>query len=296
MAIDPGSTVPRRQLGRHLRQLREEAQITVKVAAEELEWSAPKIWRIEGGATSMRALDVEAMCRLYQASAETTLALMGLARETRAKGWWHSYGDAIPAWFELYVGLESAANRLRQYQPELVPGLLQTEEYAREVFQLGHSDMPAAEVERGVAVRLERQGLLTRTRPAAPRLEVVLNEAVLHRPLTDRAAMAQQLRHLVTVGEQPNVSVRVLPLRAGLHRAALAGGSFVILDFPDTGRVGGAEPTTVYSDGLTGALYLDKPTEAAAYNSVWAKIVTSTLDEAASSRLISATAKEYESS
>jgi transcriptional regulator with XRE-family HTH domain len=122
LQTDPGSTVPRRQLGRYLRQLREDARITVKRASEELEWSAPKIWRIEGGATSMRALDVEAMCRLYGASPDQTQILMGLARETKSKGWWHSYNDAIPAYFELYVGLESSAERLRQYEPELIPG------------------------------------------------------------------------------------------------------------------------------------------------------------------------------
>src|SRR5687768_16016265 len=112
MTTDAGSTVPRRQLGRYLRQLREDARITVKAAADALEWSTPKIWRIESGIVSMRALDVEAMCRVYGAPADITQALMGLAKETKAKGWWHSYGDAIPGWFELYVGLESAANRL----------------------------------------------------------------------------------------------------------------------------------------------------------------------------------------
>ncbi|HEV7897339.1 MAG TPA: helix-turn-helix transcriptional regulator [Planosporangium sp.] len=291
MAIDPGSTVPRRQLGRYLRQLREEAQVTVKVAAEELEWSAPKIWRIESGATSMRALDVEAMCKVYRASAEITQVLMGLARETKAKGWWHSYGDAIPAWFELYVGLESAATRLRQYEPELIPGLLQTEAYATEVFRIAHPKMTAVEIERGVAVRLGRQALLTRARPPAPRLDVVLNEAALRRPVGGPDAMADQLRHINKVGELPNVSVRVLPLNTGLHRAAMAGGQFVILHFPTSGT--NPEPPTVYSDGLTGALYLDKPPEISAYEEVWTGLVPSCLTEPQSKKLIAAIAKEY---
>lgn len=295
MAIDAGSTVPRRQLGRYLRQLREEARITVKLASEELEWSAPKIWRIEGGATSMRALDVEAMCRLYGAEGGITEALMGLAKETRAKGWWHSYGDAIPAWFELYVGLESAASRLRQYEPELIPGLLQTEAYAREVFGLGHPDISQSEIEQAVAARMERQELLTRARPTAPQLEVIVNETALRRPLTDRSAMAAQLHHLLHIASLPNVSIRVLPLRAGLHRAVMIGGSFVILDFPDTGRVAGAEPTTVYNEKLTGALYLDKPHEVDAHKAVWAELASKTLDEGRSQKAISAIAKEYKS-
>ena len=108
-----GSTVPRRQLGRYLRQLREAVPLTVKVAAESLEWSPVKIWRIESGQTGMRVLDVEAMCRTYGTADDMTEALKSLARETKAKGWWHSYGSAVPEWFELYVGLESAASRLR---------------------------------------------------------------------------------------------------------------------------------------------------------------------------------------
>ncbi len=176
-----GPTVPRRQLGRYLRQLREGAQVTVKAAAEALEWSPVKIWRIETGQTSMRSLDVEAMCKVYGAADEVTSALTSLARETKAKGWWHSYGDAIPEWFELYVGLESAASRLRHYEPELVPGLLQTPAYAAEVFRVGSPDRSDAEISRGVAVRLGRQAILTRKLPPAPQLEIVLHESVLHR-------------------------------------------------------------------------------------------------------------------
>jgi hypothetical protein len=294
VAIDPGSTVPRRQLGRYLRELREEAQVTVKVASEELEWSAPKIWRIESGATSMRALDVEAMCRLYGATPEVTTALMGLARETKARGWWHAYGDAVPTWFELYVGLESAATRLRKYEPELIPGLFQTEAYATEVFRVHHPDKPAAEIERGVAVRAERQSIVTRTRPAPPTLEVVINEAVLRRPLADRAAMADQLTHLGKAGALPNVAILVLPLAAGLHRAAMAGGSFTILDFAGDSRHK-PEPSVVYSDGYTGALYLDKPSELKAYNVVWSNLVAACPDQRESRQLIASIAKEYQS-
>jgi transcriptional regulator with XRE-family HTH domain len=295
VAIDTGSTVPRRQLGRFLRQLREEAQITVKVAAEELEWSAPKIWRIESGATSMRALDVEAMCRVYGAPAHVTEALKGLARETKAKGWWHSFGEAIPEWFELYVGLEAAASRLREYGPELVPGLLQTESYTAEVFRVGNPDISEDKIKEGVAVRLERQAILTRARPTPPTLDVVINEATLRRPITDLAAMADQLSHISKISELPNVSVRVLPLSAGLHRAAMVGGMFIILDFTGNGETRNPEPSTVYSDGLTGALYLDKPQEVAAYNKVWSSLISSCLDQRSSRKLISAIAKEYAS-
>jgi transcriptional regulator with XRE-family HTH domain len=286
---DAGSTVPRRQLGRYLRQLREEAGITVKAAADALEWSTPRLWRIEKGAVPMRALDVRNMCEVYGASAKTTEMLTGLARETKAKGWWHSYGGAIPTWFELYVGLESAASSVRIYQPELVPGLLQTKAYATELFETDNPGIDAHERDKLVAVRIQRQRLLSRRLPPAPRLDIVLNEAVLRRPIRDRDAMSGQLHHILDVAGLPNVTTRVLPFSAGVHRAMLAG-PFTILDFPDNG-----EPPTIYSESVTGALYLDRPSEVDVYNGLWESIAGAALDETRSHKLIAAAAKEYES-
>ena len=113
-----GSTVPRRQLGRHLRDLRNQSRLTVRAAAARLEWSEAKIWRIETGQTSLRSFDVETMCKVYGASADLTEGLMGLAKETKARGWWHSYGDAIPEGFDVYVGLEEAASSFSWYESE----------------------------------------------------------------------------------------------------------------------------------------------------------------------------------
>jgi hypothetical protein len=288
MAADAGSTVPRRQLGRYLRQLREAVPLTVKGAAESLEWSPVKIWRIESGQTGMRALDVEAMCRVYGAENDVAEALTALARETKAKGWWHSYGNAVPEWFELYVGLESAASRLRHYEPELIPGLLQTPAYAAEVFRVGNPDMPEAEINRGVAVRLGRQSILTRRVPTAPQLEAVLHESALYRRFGDAEQRVEQLNKIIDISKQPNVSIRVMPMDAGIHRAALTGGSFIILEFSPNGRE--AEPSVVYSDGLTGALYLDKQREVAAYETVWASIEKVSLSETESRKLIAAMA------
>jgi transcriptional regulator with XRE-family HTH domain len=290
---DAGSTVPRRQLGRRLRQLREDAHITVKAAADALEWSTPKLWRIEGGMVSMRSLDVEAMCRVYGATEDITASLMALAKGTRARGWWQAYGDTIPGWFELYVGLEAAASRLRTYEPELVPELLQSEAYATEAIRTAHPDFSEEEVARAVAVRLNRQALLGRRTPAPPRLDVVLNEPALRRPLRDRAAMAEQLRQINAVGERRNVSVLVLPLDAGLHPGAMAGGPFTLLEFPDhDGQE--TEPPTVYSEGLTGATYLDKPAEIEAHAAAWSAVRDASLDQAGSRELIAELAKEYD--
>ncbi|KAB1138797.1 helix-turn-helix domain-containing protein [Micromonospora sp. DT46] len=268
MTEDVGSTVPRRQLGRLLRQYRTEAGVTLDAAAEALEYSRQKIWRIECGMGPVRVLDVKAMCELYGVSAEMTEAMRGLATETKSKGWWHAYGDAVPSWFELYVGLESAAARLRGYDESLIPGILQTRDYAQALFRLGRI-LSDEERERAVEVRLQRQALLTRRLPAAPRLESVLSEPVLRRTVGGSAVMTAQLDHLLRLSELPNVSVRVLPLAAGPQPGAVAG-TFMILDFPPAkGGRAAPEPSVVYSESLTGALYLDKPDELSAYERVW---------------------------
>src|SRR5439155_18116243 len=199
--------------------------------------------------TSMRSLDVKTMCEIYGASDDMKHALMGLAKETKAKGWWLSYGDAVPEWFELYIGLESAASRLRKYESELIPGLLQTAQYATEVFRVNDPSMAPAEIERGVAVRLGRQALLTRQLPPAPTLEIVLHENILRRRLKDSGIVVGQLQEINDTTRLPNVSVRILPMDVGIHRAALAGGPFTILEFSQNGR--STEPSIVYRDSLT---------------------------------------------
>ncbi|MEU5790389.1 helix-turn-helix transcriptional regulator [Micromonospora purpureochromogenes] len=285
MAEDVGSTVPRRQLGRLLRQFRTEAGVTLDAAAEALEYSRQKIWRIESGLGPVRVLDVKAMCELYHVSPEMTEAMRGLAAETKSKGWWHAYGDAVPNWFELYVGLEAAASRLRGYDESLIPGILQTKEYAHSLYRLGRT-LSDEERERAVEVRLQRQALLARRLPAAPRLESVLSEAVLRRSVGGPAVMSAQLDHLISLSELPNVSVRVLPLASGPQPGAVAG-TFMILDFPATkGGRAAPEPSIVYSESLTGALYLDKPDELAAYERVWKGLDALALGEAESKDMI----------
>ncbi|MET8083039.1 helix-turn-helix transcriptional regulator [Micromonospora sp. NPDC005237] len=283
MADDMGSTVPRRQLGRALRDLRTEAGATLDAVAEALECSRQKVWRIESGLGSVRGVDVRAMCELYGATGELTRALTSLAGETRAKGWWHAYGDAVPEWFELYVGLESAASRIRRYDESLIPGLLQTRGYALAVYQ-HRSEVDDDERERLVQVRLQRQSLLARRLPAAPKLDVVISEGALLRIVGDRSTMAEQLHHLLHVGARESVTIRVLPLAVGLHRGVEAG-TFVMLEFP-LGNRATPEPPIIYSESWTGALYLDRPEEFAAYEKVWASLDQLALDEGQSRHLI----------
>ncbi|MEU7750424.1 helix-turn-helix transcriptional regulator [Micromonospora sp. NPDC049171] len=275
-----GSTVPRRQLGRALRDLRAEAGMTLDAVAEALECSRQKMWRVESGLGPVRGIDVRAMCELYGARPELTAALVALAGETRAKGWWHAYGDPVPDWFDLHGGLESAACRLREHAGVQVPVLLQTRGYASEACRR----RPGEERERLVEARLRRQGLLRRRLPRPPRFEVILCEAVLLREVGGAATMAEQLRHLAEASRLPHVSIRVLPLAAGAHDGVLAG-SFVLLDFPLGLRVD-PDPPVVYQESLTGALYLDRPAEVTAYEQVWAGLDALALSEEESRRLI----------
>jgi transcriptional regulator with XRE-family HTH domain len=291
MAVETtGSTVPRRQLGRYLRELRNRERLTVKVAAEKLEWSEAKIWRIETGQTSLRSLDVEAMCKIYAAPAGLTEALMGLARETKARGWWHAYGDVIPEGFDVYIGLEEAASQLAWYESELVPGLLQTEDYARTLIQADNPGVDAEEISRRVHVRMARQPLIRRA-TAPLHLQVALNQGILRRPVGGPAIMSDQLGRLAEVSELANVSLRVVPFSAGLH-PGLMSGPFVILRFPLNGDGRESEPATVYMDLFTGALYLDKGGEVERYAQAFGGIWDACLDEAASRDLIHHAAEE----
>ncbi|HEV2244204.1 MAG TPA: helix-turn-helix transcriptional regulator [Streptosporangiaceae bacterium] len=285
-----GSTVPRRQLGRYLRDLRNAQRLTVRAAAERLEWSEAKIWRIETGQVGLRSLDVEAMCRIYGAAPDLTEALMGLAKETKAKGWWHSYGDVIPEGFDVYIGLEEAAASFSWYESELVPGLLQTEGYARAVIAADKPGVEEEEIDRRVHVRIARQALLTRV-TAAPELRIVLNEAIVRRPVGGAMVMAAQLRRLLDASNLPNVALRIMPFSAGLHLGVMSG-PFEILRFPLNGDGRASEPPTVYVDGFTGDLYLDKPKEIQRYDEAFQSIWSAALSEGASQDLLNRASKE----
>ncbi|MER5453302.1 helix-turn-helix transcriptional regulator [Micromonospora sp. NPDC002389] len=287
-----GSTVPRRQLGRLFTELRENALVTLDEAAGALDCSRQKIWRIEKGLVPVRLVDARAMCDLYRVPEEMAAIVAGLAKETRAKGWWHSYGDVVPSWFSLYVGLESSATLLQQYDAELIPGLLQTRAYASELFRRKNPTMTPEEREKLVAVRLQRQSILVRRLPVAPTLKVVLSEAVLRRTIPDRRAMVEQLRHLLDVAALPNVSLRVLPLAAGPPLASETG-TFVVLGFPQGLGRASTEPTTVYLENITGALYLDRPAEVAAFAHVWNDLESLASDEAESEKMINMIIEEH---
>ena len=291
----PGSAVARRQLGREMTALRKAIPgLTQKDAAKRMEWSQAKLWRLENGKDDVvpTGRDIRDLCKLYNASPGRTAKIHAIFEQTKVAGAWASRYGEIPEWFQLYVELEPAASHLREYHTELITGVLQTREYATAVVRAdveGDVSTTDATIAERVEIRLRRADLLTRETPAPPRFDIVLNESVIRRPVGGRAAMAAQLRHIVELMELPNLSVRILPFSAGMHPGALAAGSFVVMDFPAD-----AEPTNVYSEGLTGAAYLDNENEVTRYEWAFEGLTALSLDPVGSRALLITASKEYE--
>lgn len=252
-AAVPGTTVIRRQLGRRLRKLREQAGKTIAdVAAAKLA-SEVKVWRIESGKVAVRIADARALCWLYGVDADTTDALAELAEHTTGHDWWQrNDADTVhfPG-FDLYLGLEAIAARLSLYQPELVPGLLQTEEYARAVEWGSLLDPTEDGVENSVRTRLTRQELLL-GRAVPPRIDATLSEWALTRPVGAAGVMEEQRAHLLELTDREGIEIRVLPATAGPHPGFL--GEFVLLDFADPD-----DPAVVYTESHAGLSLIERP-------------------------------------
>ena len=225
-----GPTVLRILLGSQLRKLREARGISRDDAGYRIRASGSKISRLELGRVSFKERDVADLLELYGVAGETERAqLISLAREANSPAWWQKYSDVVPDWFQIYVGLEEAAELIRVYEVQFVPGLLQTEEYARAVVRQGQPAAPADEVDRRVALRTRRQQLLSR--PSPPRLWAVVDEGALRRPMGGREVMRGQVERLMAATKEPNITLQVLPFTFGGHAAE--GGAFTIMRFPE---------------------------------------------------------------
>ncbi|MGN9778269.1 helix-turn-helix domain-containing protein [Micromonospora sp. H33] len=245
-----GPTVLRMLLGAQLRRLRESSGVTRESAGWEIRASESKISRMELGRVGFKERDVADLLTLYGVTEpQEREAMLKLARDANSPGWWHRYGDVLPSWFQAYLGLEAAASLIRTYEVQFVPGLLQTPAYARAVVLLGHGRATPAEVDRRVALRMQRQRLLSREKP--PQLWAVVDEAALRRPIGGPEVMRDQVAALVEATKAPNVRLQIIPFAAGGHAAA--GGAFTILRFGEADL-----PDIVYIEQLTSALYLDK--------------------------------------
>ena len=245
-----GPTVSRIVLGTQLRRLREEAGISREAAGEAIRASHAKISRLELGRVGFKERDVVDLLALYGVTdVEQHDAVRELMRQANTRGWWQQHSDLLPSWFENYLRLEQVAQLIRTYQVQFVPGLIQTEEYARAVITGGHRARTDHEIERRVQLRMERQKMLHQ--PDSPHLWLVIDEAALIRPFGPSRVMRAQLRHLLELSEAPNIDIQVLPFHSGGHAAA--GGSFTILRFAEPDL-----PDVVYLEQLTSAVYLDK--------------------------------------
>jgi transcriptional regulator with XRE-family HTH domain len=253
-------TVRRRRLAAELRRLREAARMTCEDVAEHLECSASKISRVETGRVSVSPRDVRDMLEFYGVDPRQCDGLVQLARDSRQKGWWHAYSDTMQPWFATYVGLEAAASEIRNFEVDLIPGLLQTTDYARSVIRSGSVNATDEEIERGVALRMERQPLLTRDGP--PGLWAVIDEAALRRRVGGDGMMRHQLDHLLELSSLPSVTIQVLPFGAGAHPAM--GFPFAILGFPER-----ADPDVVYVTDLTSCLYVENIEEVDHHNLIF---------------------------
>jgi transcriptional regulator with XRE-family HTH domain len=271
-------------LGGQLRRLREEADISAEKAGYEIRASRSKISRIETGRVGLKIRDVEDLLSLYGVTDPRERSrILDLARQSSTPDWWTKYGDILPGWFETYLGLESAADTIRGFQIQFVPGLFQTEDYARAVTLLGHKAAPAQEIERRVALRLQRQELLTR--PDPPRFWMIMDEAVVRRPYGGSGVMRAQLFHLIEIARLRHVTLQIVPFSQGGH--AGASGSFSILRFAERDL-----PDVVYIEQLTSAIYLDQRPDVEHYMEVVDQLSGEALTPAGTARFLEKVALE----
>jgi transcriptional regulator with XRE-family HTH domain len=255
--LGTGPTARRMILGTQLRRLRERAGISRAQAAWEIRASESKISRMELGRVGCKERDVVDLLTMYGVYDEDERAwAVEMVKQANEPGWWHRFNDLVPAWFENYIGLEAAAGRIRTYELLFVPGLLQTEAYARAVSARGNLDTYDENVERRVALRMRRQKVLTAPKP--PRLWAVIDESVLQRPVGGVKVLKEQIGHLLETTELPHVSLQIVPF--GLSGYA-AEGAFTLLQFAEPEL-----PNVAYIEHGCGAIYLEKPDEIELYS------------------------------
>ncbi|HEX2316004.1 MAG TPA: helix-turn-helix transcriptional regulator [Thermomonospora sp.] len=262
---EAGPTALRMLVGARLRRLREARGLTREDAAAALRSSHSKISRLELGRHGCKRRDLADLLDLYEVhDAAERDALLALAEQARVPGWWQAYGDAVPAWFEAYLGMEQSAAVIRTYEVQFVPGLLQTPGYARAVARLDSDDVTQEMIERRVAVRMRRARILHR-RTGAPKLWAVIDEGALRRSLCDPATMREQLDHLIAMSAPAHVNIQVLPFSAGAHPAA---GPISILRFAEDEL-----SDMVYLEQLSHARYPVNDGERARYQAIMDRLV-----------------------
>lgn len=245
-----------RRLAQELTRRREAAGLSREEVGQRLEWSGSTLFRIETGRSKPQPRSVRELLELYGVANAEKDGLIQLARDARQPGWWHSFRDVLPDPYQVFIGLEAGAETVRTFEPLMVPGLLQTEDYAHATIRGGPQELDHEEINRRVQVRIARQEILAR--PYRPRLWVVLDEAVLHREVGGPQVMKAQLLHLIAMAEQGRTTIQVVPFKAGAHAGTT--GPFVVLDFEEA-----TDPTVVYLESLPEGLYLEGTGDIARY-------------------------------
>ncbi|MGI5435976.1 helix-turn-helix domain-containing protein [Streptomyces shenzhenensis] len=283
MASHVNPTVRRRRLGQELRRLRELKGMTAEEVAERLLVSQSKISRLENGRRSISQRDVRDLCGVYEVEDQRIVdSLMEMARDSRQQGWWHAFGD-IP--YSVYIGLETDAESLRVYEPQLVTGLLQTRAYAEALVHGALPETSTEDIDKRVQVRMRRQERISAEHNPL-RLWVVLDEAALRRLVGSELVMREQLEHLIEMSHLPHVTVQVLPFEAGAHPGL--NGQYAILEFVDA-----ADSSVVYLEGVTSDLYLEKAHDVQKYAVMYEHLRAQSLSVEQSRQFISDVAKSY---
>ncbi|GAA0340313.1 helix-turn-helix transcriptional regulator [Streptomyces blastmyceticus] len=283
VASSVNPTVRRRRLGQELRKLRELKGMTAEEVAERLLVSQSKISRLENGRRSISQRDVRDLCGVYGVEDHRIVdSLMQMAKESRQQGWWHAFGD-IP--YSVYIGLETDASSLRVYEASLVPGLLQTPNYASAVSEGSWPEATAAEIERRVQVRMRRQERI-HDLDNPLRLWAVIDESALRRIVGNRDIMQEQMRKLVEFSMEPHITVQVLPYDVGAHPGMY--GKFCILEFNDP-----QDASTVYLEGITSDLYLEKPNDVQTYSVMYEHLRMQALNAEHSRQFIERVGEEW---
>jgi transcriptional regulator with XRE-family HTH domain len=253
-----------------LRRLRDGAGLTIDQVAEKLDVSPSTISRIETAHVRVRPRDLRDLLDMYEVTGAQRDELLQIARERHHQAWWHEF-KGLPK--HAFAGFEADASSIAQYSVQLIPGLLQTEAYARAILDAIHLDARRGDNEKSLQLRLDRQALLTREQ--APQYWVILDEAALRRVIGGRGVMKAQLERLIDVAALPNVTLQVLPFAAGEHAAM--DGEFTILHYPDT-----EDPDVVYIENTAGDLYLEDPKVTRRYNWIFDHLRAAALDRVGS--------------
>lgn len=288
----PGSTLPRRQLGRALREAREGAGFTLERAAQLMEMGKTSVGRIEKGQNDkVRLRDIEAFGQLYGLAAEHVEQLKALAQQAPTRSWWQASRNLIVPGFNTYLGLESGASELNFYQPMIIPGLLQARGYATAVEGPMRPDETEQDIAQRVALRLQRSVILTRPRNPV-RAEFILHQSVLHTIVGSHRTMSAELRHLADMSTLENISVRILPYSVGYPGHVVAT-PYIILDFPADGR-GYTEPPIVYSETTIGTMFFEEDDDVNQFRTVHETLQSAALGEQPSRDLLRKMARSYE--